>query len=159
MFHPSLPSLLKAVETARQKGKRIVFTNGCFDILHLGHVQYLAEAKACGDLLVVGLNTDRSVRELKGPSRPLQSETDRAQILVALKSVDHTILFDEDTPLKLIEALQPDVLVKGGDWPIDKIVGADVVLKRGGQVKSLQFLEGRSTTKVVNRMAEPEIKK
>jgi D-glycero-beta-D-manno-heptose 1-phosphate adenylyltransferase len=148
----SLDSLLQSLKTERSQGKKIVFTNGCFDILHVGHVRYLAEARACGDVLVVGLNSDASVKQLKGPSRPLQKEEERAEILLALKSVNYTIIFDQPTPLELIQAIEPDVLVKGGDWPIESIVGADVVLARGGEVKSLSFIEGRSTTAVVKKM-------
>ena len=153
MFHRNQDSLIKTLQSQRQ-GKKVVFTNGCFDILHMGHVSYLEEAKSCGDILVVGLNTDRSVKELKGPERPLQHEEDRARILTALKAVDHTILFDEETPINLIEAIQPEVLVKGGDWPIDKIVGSSSVLAKGGEVKSLKFIEGRSTTNVFNKIKQ-----
>jgi D-glycero-beta-D-manno-heptose 1-phosphate adenylyltransferase len=148
----SLDSLLQSLKTERSQGKKIVFTNGCFDILHVGHVRYLAEARACGDVLIVGLNSDASVKQLKGPSRPLQKEEERAEILLALKSVNYTIIFDQPTPLELIQAIEPDVLVKGGDWPIESIVGANVVLARGGEVKSLSFVEGRSTTAVVEKM-------
>ncbi len=151
MFYSDFSELLNKISTERD-GKKLVFTNGCFDILHIGHVRYLQEAKNCGDLLVVALNSDRSVKELKGPERPLQSEGDRAEILAGLKSVDYTFIFDEATPIKSIEALKPDVLVKGGDWPIPEIVGSDFVLKNGGEVKSLSFTEGRSTTNVVNKM-------
>lgn len=132
--------------------KKIVFTNGCFDILHIGHIRYLQEAKACGDLLFVGLNSDASTQKLKGPSRPIQNEQDRAGILAALACVDWVCIFDEETPLKLIEAVKPKVLVKGGDYAIDQIVGASLVLKNGGEVKSLQFVEGRSTTQIVEKM-------
>lgn len=135
----------------RSENKKIVFTNGCFDLLHIGHVTYLEEAKKLGDILIVGINTDSSVRKLKGPSRPIQSESDRCAILAALKSVDHTILFGEETPLQLIEKIEPDVLVKGGDWPIDKIVGSALVLARGGQVKSLNFVNGKSTTAIIEK--------
>ncbi len=151
MFCKSIEELQSQLTTRRQ-GKRLVFTNGCFDILHVGHVTYLKEAKACGDLLVVGVNSDASVQRLKGPERPLQNEEDRAEILGSLKAVDFTILFEEDTPLKLIEAISPDVLVKGGDWAIDQIVGSDHVLKQGGEVKSLNFVQGRSTTSVVDKI-------
>ncbi len=154
MFYPTFDSLLEKVANDRN-GKKLVFTNGCFDILHVGHVRYLQEARSCGDLLVVALNSDRSVRELKGPTRPLQTEQDRAEILAALASVDYTFIFDESTPLKAIEALNPDVLVKGGDWAIDEIVGSDFVLQQGGEVKSLQFVDGRSTTRVVEKMQDP----
>lgn len=151
MFYPDFQSLEQQIAKDRP-GKKLVFTNGCFDILHVGHVRYLEEAKACGDLLVVALNTDRSVRQLKGPERPLQKQEDRAEILAALACVDYTFLFDEETPLKVIEALKPDVLVKGGDWEIASIVGSDFVLKSGGEVKSLQFIPDRSTTRVVEKI-------
>lgn len=153
MFFESLDELLKALKQDRP-GKKLVFTNGCFDILHVGHVRYLQEAKNCGDLLVVAVNSDRSVKELKGPERPLQAEKDRAEILAGLKSVDYTVIFDDPTPIKTIEVLSPDVLVKGGDWAISEIVGSDFVLSKGGEVKSLSFIDGRSTTNVVNKMKE-----
>jgi rfaE bifunctional protein nucleotidyltransferase chain/domain len=137
---------------AIRKGKKIVFTNGCFDLLHIGHVTYLNEARAQGDFLVVGLNTDASVKKLKGDGRPVQSESDRAFILSNLKSVDAVTLFDQDTPYDLIKTIGPDVLVKGGDWAIDKIVGSDLVLARGGEVKSLSFVNGKSTTKILEKI-------
>lgn len=157
MFCKSLEEL-KSVLRVQRAGQKVVFTNGCFDILHIGHVRYLEEARALGDLLVVALNSDASVKRLKGPSRPLQMEQDRAEILSSLRSVDYTVIFDEDTPLKVIESILPDILVKGGDWSVDQIVGSQVVLANGGQVRSLQFVEGRSTTKVVEKMKEPSLK-
>lgn len=134
-----------------RKQKKIVFTNGCFDLLHVGHVRYLQEAKAQGQVLVVGVNSDESVKRLKGPTRPIQNENDRAEILAALAAVDYTVIFTEDTPAKLIEAVRPDVLVKGGDWKPESIVGGPFVLSYGGEVKSLQFVEGRSTTKIIEK--------
>lgn len=131
--------------------KKIVFTNGCFDLLHIGHVRYLEEAAKLGDVLIVGVNTDASVKRLKGPTRPIQNENDRAEILASLKAVTHTILFDEDTPYELIKKVQPDVLVKGGDWSIDQISGADIVQNKGGQVLSLQFIDGKSTTRLIEK--------
>ena len=131
--------------------KKIVFTNGCFDLLHIGHVRYLKEASRLGDVLIVGVNTDASVKRLKGPDRPIQNENDRAEILASLKCVTHTILFNQETPLELIKSIQPDVLVKGGDWPIEKIVGYEIVQKRGGLVKSLNFIAGRSTTNLISK--------
>lgn len=131
-------------------GKTIVFTNGCFDLLHVGHVRYLQEAKAQGDLLVVGLNSDQSVKRLKGEQRPLQHQDDRAEILAALGCVDYVTVFEEDTPLELIQEVKPNVLVKGGDWPVEKIVGSDFVLKNGGSVRSLQFVNGKSTSSLVD---------
>ncbi|MEM7647335.1 MAG: D-glycero-beta-D-manno-heptose 1-phosphate adenylyltransferase [Pseudomonadota bacterium] len=151
MFFESLETLCQQLTKDRQ-GQKLVFTNGCFDILHIGHIRYLQEAKQCGDLLCVALNSDRSVKELKGPERPLQSEQDRAEVLAALQAVDYTVIFDEPTPLQFIKAINPDVLVKGGDWSIDQIVGSDHVLSYGGEVKSLQFVQGRSTTDVVQRI-------
>lgn len=129
-----------------------MFTNGVFDLLHPGHVRYLRAARRLGDLLVVGLNSDRSARRLgKEPGRPLVRERDRAEVLAALEMVDYVIAFDDDTPYELIRAVQPDVLVKGGDWTVDRIVGADLVLARGGVVKSLPFAKGYSTTELVER--------
>jgi len=136
---------------ARRLAKKIVFTNGCFDLLHVGHVRYLQQARSLGDYLVVGVNSDASVKRLKGPKRPVQNENDRAEILAALAVVDAVTLFDTDTPYDLIKVVQPDVLVKGGDWPPEKIVGYDIVKARGGEVRSLQFVEGRSTTELIRR--------
>lgn len=147
-----LPALRRRLASLRRAGQRIVFTNGVFDLLHPGHVRYLRAAKRLGDILVVGLNSDSSVRRLgKGPDRPLVKQRDRAEVLAALEMIDYVVVFDEDTPYELINALQPDVLVKGGDWTIDRIVGADVVLARGGRVKSLPFAKGYSTTNLVAR--------
>lgn len=143
---------IKSVIPSLLHEKQIVFTNGCFDILHVGHIRYLKEAKKLGDLLIVGINTDASVKRLKGPTRPLQSEDDRAEILSALGCVDFVILFDEDTPLNLIKEIQPHILVKGGDWKPESIVGSDFVLAHGGKVLSLNFVDGRSTTNIVNRI-------
>lgn len=131
------------------QGKKLVFTNGCFDILHLGHVEYLNEAKAQGDKLIVAINSDRSVRELKGPDRPINNEHDRAQMLLNLRSVDCVVVFDEETPLEIIQLVNPNVLVKGGDWKIDQIVGSDYVIKNGGEVKSLMFKNGYSTSNLI----------
>jgi len=136
----------------RQAGKKLVFTNGCFDILHAGHVRYLREAKALGDILIVGLNSDASVRRLKGNSRPVNNQIDRAIVLSGLSAVDFICVFDEDTPYELIKALEPNVLVKGGDWRPDQIVGADIVLTSGGIVKSLNFVEGLSSTNIIDKM-------
>jgi D-beta-D-heptose 7-phosphate kinase/D-beta-D-heptose 1-phosphate adenosyltransferase len=136
----------------RREGKRIVFTNGCFDIIHAGHVRYLAGARGLGDLLVLALNTDRSVRSIKGPGRPVVSQEDRAFVVAALESVDYVTFFDEDTPLSLIGELEPDVLVKGGDWAVERIVGGDLVRARGGTVIVLPYLEGASTTNLIDRI-------
>lgn len=144
-------TLKSRVSQYRAENKKIVFTNGCFDLLHIGHVTYLEEAKKLGDVLIVGINTDASVRKLKGPTRPIQNENDRARILAALKAVDHTVLFGEETPLNLIQQIKPDVLVKGGDWKVDQIVGSDFVLSNGGTVKSLAFVDGKSTTSLIEK--------
>lgn len=148
-----LVNLKRLVNIWRMKGDRIVFTNGCFDILHRGHVEYLQEAAALGDRLVIGLNSDASVRRQgKGPDRPLNDEQSRAKVLAALRLVDAVIIFEEDTPLELIKAIVPDVLVKGGDWSEDRIVGADVVKAGGGEVRSLKLVDGFSTTSLVERI-------
>lgn len=131
------------------KGKKLVFTNGCFDILHSGHVMYLNEAKAQGDYLIVGLNSDASVQRLKGPERPINKELDRKYVLENLKSVDCVQIFEEDTPLEIIKQINPSMLVKGGDWKIEQIVGSDFVLSQGGEVKSLSFKDGYSTSKII----------
>jgi rfaE bifunctional protein nucleotidyltransferase chain/domain len=139
-------------EISPRRPPRVVFTNGCFDILHVGHARYLKEARGLGDVLVVGMNTDASVRGLKGPERPIQNENDRAELLSYLGSVDYVVLFNEGTPVKLIEAIAPDVLVKGGDWPVEKIEGSKFVLARGGEVRSLPFHPGHSTTALIERI-------
>ena len=133
-------------------GQKIVFTNGCFDILHRGHVEYLTEAKACGDKLVTALNSDCSVRILKGDSRPIQSQEDRAVILDALESVDLVVIFDQKTPEKIIKTLLPDVLVKGGDYTPDTIIGADIITENGGEVKIIPFRSGQSTSGIVEKI-------
>jgi len=145
----TLPTLLESLESQRAKGRKVVFTNGCFDLLHAGHVLYLEEARALGDILVLGLNSDSSVQRLKGPSRPINKQDERALVLAALESISYVCIFEEDTPYELIKALQPDILVKGGDWPVSSIVGSDIVLARGGQVKSLGFSEGLSSTNII----------
>ena len=143
--------LLKFSAANRSKKKKVVFTNGCFDILHKGHVHYLEQARGLGDLLIVGLNSDDSVRRLKGPERPLNPLEDRLEVLAALESVDFVTWFDTDTPLCLIQSLKPQILVKGGDWKIDQIVGAQDVLASGGSVRSLQYIQGSSTTEIIAR--------
>jgi D-glycero-beta-D-manno-heptose 1-phosphate adenylyltransferase len=147
----SLEQLLPLTQEYKAKNKKIVFTNGCFDLLHVGHIRYLKAAAALGDVLIVGLNTDLSVQKLKGPTRPIQNENDRAEILASLNCVTHSVLFNEETPLNLITALLPDILVKGGDWKPDQIIGSDVVLKNGGEVKSLLFIDGKSTTSLIEK--------
>lgn len=135
----------------RRRGKKIVFTNGCFDILHAGHAQYLRRAAALGDLLFVGLNSDASVRRLKGAGRPVQKAADRAYLLASLSCVSYVAVFPEDTPLRLIRDVMPHVLVKGGDWKGREIVGADIVRENGGTVRTIRFLPGRSTTSILAR--------
>jgi len=148
----SLPDLVEKIEEWRRNNQSVVFTNGCFDLLHPGHISLIRQSAAQGDRLIVGLNSDASVRRLKGPSRPVQNENSRALLLAALASVDAVVLFDEDTPLDLITALQPDVLVKGSDYTLDSVVGADVVLARGGRVYLAQLVDGCSTTGLVKKM-------
>lgn len=137
---------------ARRGRKRAVFTNGCFDILHPGHVRYLESARAQGDLLVVALNADASVRRLKGPTRPVNPLEDRLEVMAGLECVDHVTWFGDDTPLSLILQLRPNVLVKGGDWKIQDIVGGKEVLSWGGKVKSLRYIKGKSTTQVLRKI-------
>lgn len=138
-------------QTVRLVPSTVVFTNGVFDILHAGHVTYLEAARALGDVLVVGLNSDASVRRLKGPTRPVNTQEDRACVLAALRCVDHVVVFDDDTPLRVITDLLPDVLVKGADYTRDTVVGADVVEQHGGRVALIPLLEGRSTTSIIAR--------
>lgn len=150
-FYSDSKNLLDKLNAVR-KNKKIVFTNGCFDLLHIGHVKYLKEAKSKGDFLIVGINSDESVKRLKGPTRPIQNENDRSEILAALESVDATVIFTEDTPENLIKMVHPDVLVKGGDWKIHQIVGGEFVQGYGGQVLSLMFIDGKSTTSIVSKI-------
>jgi D-beta-D-heptose 7-phosphate kinase/D-beta-D-heptose 1-phosphate adenosyltransferase len=140
------------VTSARAGGKRIVFTNGVFDLLHPGHVRYLQHARRLGDLLIVGLNADDSVRRNKGPGKPITSEHERAEILAALDCVDAVVIFHEDTPAEIVRLVQPDILVKGADWPADQIVGRDTVEARGGKVVLVPTEEGHSTTSIVDRI-------
>ncbi len=142
----------KSLSRLRALGKRVVFTNGCFDILHAGHVEYLKKARSLGDVLVVGLNSDRSVKALKGRGRPINSQLDRAKVIAALCFVDYVTIFNEDTPEKLIKALRPDILAKGGDWKVEDIVGGEFVTSRGGRVVSLPFVKGYSTTSLIKKV-------
>lgn len=137
-----------------RKGRTVVFTNGTFDILHRGHVEYLAAARKLGDVLIVGLNTDRSIRRIKGKHRPINPNADRAAVLAALGSVDYVVFFDDDTPAQLIDRLVPDVLVKGADWKPGTIVGAKTVIANGGRVRTIKLTRGRSTTNVINRVLQ-----
>jgi D-glycero-beta-D-manno-heptose 1-phosphate adenylyltransferase len=150
----SLEGLKRELDRIRAPGGRVVFTNGCFDLIHPGHVRYLWKARRLGDYLVVALNSDRSVRSIKGPSRPVMDQGARSEVVAALEFVDGVIVFDEDTPLRVIEYLLPNVLVKGGDWSEDRIVGADVVKRSGGEVRVIPFVEGFSTTAVVRKIQE-----
>ena len=145
-----------AVRWREAQSGRVVFTNGVFDLLHSGHVDVLREARARGDALVVGVNSDASVRRLKGPTRPVRSEGERVYVLAALECVDAVTVFDDDTPLELIELIRPDVIVKGGDYSIETIVGAQEVLARGGEVVVVPLTPGQSTTGIINRLTQPD---
>jgi len=147
-------TLRQTLADRRAAGACLVFTNGCFDLLHPGHVRYLEAARAFGDVLVVGLNDDASVRRLKGPGRPVLRAAERAEVLAALAAVDHVIVFPDDTPLALIEALAPDVLVKGADWAPDDIVGRQTVTSRGGRVERVELVPGASTTDLIRRIRQ-----
>jgi D-beta-D-heptose 7-phosphate kinase/D-beta-D-heptose 1-phosphate adenosyltransferase len=149
----SREALIRERERLRREGKRLVFTNGCFDLLHPGHVRYLGQARSMGDALVVALNDDRSVRKLKGEGRPILNEQERVEVISALEAVDYVTIFDEETPRALIAALLPDVLVKGGDWPLDQIIGREEVEASGGRVVSLPYVEGSSTSEIIERVA------
>ena len=148
----SRAALRRALAKDRRAGRRIAFTNGCFDLLHAGHVQYLDRIRRLADVLVVGINSDRSMRRLKGAGRPLVPQRDRARVLAALRSVAYVTVFDEATPLALIRAVRPDVLVKGADWAADRIVGADVVRRAGGRVVRIPLLIGHSTSRLIERI-------
>ena len=158
MSQPALSQIVERVELAalgerlRAKGKRIVFTNGCFDLLHVGHLRYLQQARALGDVLVVGVNTDAGVRRLKGPARPLVPEEERAELLAALRCVDYVTLFDEETPVEAIRALKPDVHVKGGDYRVEDLPETAAVREGGGEVRIMGLVPGRSTTDIVRRI-------
>lgn len=136
------------------KDQKVVFTNGCFDIIHRGHVEYLAKAASLGDQLIIGLNTDASVRRLKGASRPVQDENTRALVLASFSFVSMVLLFDEDTPYELIKLVQPNILVKGGDYKIEEIVGYDIVSQSGGEVVTIELVEGHSTTSIIHKMSQ-----
>jgi D-glycero-beta-D-manno-heptose 1-phosphate adenylyltransferase len=148
----SLPDAKKKIAEWKSKGEKVVFTNGCFDIIHLGHVDYLEKARGLGDKLILGLNTDDSVSRFKGPERPLQDQNSRARVLAAFQFIDLVVFFNEDTPLTLISELKPDILVKGSDYLAENIVGADVVKKGGGVVKTIDFVPGYSTTRIVEKI-------
>ena len=148
----SLEEIKAIVVEARNNRKKVAFTNGCFDLLHRGHVHVLRKARACADLLIVGINSDESVRQIKGPTRPVLPESDRCELLGAMEMVDYVILFNEPDPYSLISAIRPDVLVKGGDWNTDKIIGADLVAETGGEVVVVPYIEGFSTTEIIERI-------
>lgn len=150
----TLSEFKKIISNLRRKGKVIVFTNGCFDLLHYGHAKYLEDAKKKGDCLVVAVNSDASVRSIKGNKRPIVSEDDRASLIAALESVDYVLIFDEETPLSAIKELKPDVLVKGADWNKNNIIGANFVSSYGGRVSTVKLLKGRSTTNLIKKIAE-----
>lgn len=152
----TLPQLLQALEPVRRAGRRVAFTNGCFDLLHAGHATLLEAAAAEGDVLVVGLNSDASLRRLKGPGRPLVPQLARAVLLASLATVDYVVVFEEDTPRELIESLLPDRLIKGEDYPLDKIVGREAVERHGGRVVRVPLLEGFSTTGLLDRITRGE---
>lgn len=150
----SSSELLANLAILRALGKRLVFTNGCFDIIHTGHTRYLATAKALGDILIIAVNSDASVRALKGDKRPINPEQDRMEALAALEVVDFVTVFSELDPFRIISEVQPDILVKGGDWPIDRIIGRDVVESRGGKVVNVPYIDGASTTGIIERIVK-----
>ena len=141
---------------AKKNGRSVVFTNGCFDLLHRGHVHILRQAKAAGDMLIVGMNSDRSVKSIKGSPRPILPETDRVELIAAMEMVDYVVLFDEPDPYQLIAAIEPNVLAKGGDWSADKIVGSDIVERNGGRVAVIPYLKGFSTTEIIERIRKQD---
>jgi rfaE bifunctional protein nucleotidyltransferase chain/domain len=153
-IHSNLDSLLPMVKQWKKEGNSIVFTNGCFDLIHLGHIDYLAKAADLGNKLILGLNSDSSVKELKGEARPIFDETSRSTKLASLAFIDAVVLFSEDTPISLISEIKPDYLVKGGDYSVETVVGSDLVLQNGGQVKLIPFLEGHSSTRVIKKIKE-----
>lgn len=150
----SIEEIKKLRQQFKEENKKVVFTNGVFDILHSGHVDYLAKSKSLGDILIVGLNSDKSVKKIKGDKRPIINESERAFVLSNLRAVDYVTLFDEETPKELIEILVPDILVKGADWQMDKIVGKDIVEKNGGEVKTIKFVSDQSTSKIIKSILE-----
>ena len=144
--------LVELIKQYKQKNKKTVFTNGCFDILHIGHVRYLKESSKCGDILIIGLNSDASVKRLKGPTRPINNESDRAELLSELGFVDYVVIFDEDTPEKLLDDLKPDIYTKGADYTLETLPEAKTVLKNGGKVEFIKLVEGKSTTNVIKKI-------
>ena len=150
----ALDELVTRLRSGRESGQKIVFTNGCFDLLHVGHVRYLAEARSHGGLLIVGLNSDASVQTIKGPQRPIVPQAHRAEILASLMCVDYVVIFDEPDPLRLIQTVKPDVLVKGEDWAEDAIIGAEEVKSRGGKIVRISFVEDESTTGIIETIRQ-----
>ncbi|MCX7697900.1 MAG: D-glycero-beta-D-manno-heptose 1-phosphate adenylyltransferase [Candidatus Goldbacteria bacterium] len=148
----SRKKLLKILKKLKIQGKKIVFTNGCYDILHIGHIRFLKKAKKFGDILLVALNSDSSVKKIKGDKRPIIPQRERAEVLSALEFVDFITVFYEPDPYNIIKDIKPDVLVKGGDWPLNKIIGADIVKKSGGIVKNIKYIKGNSTTEIINKV-------
>lgn len=146
--------LIKLRKDWKSSNKKVVFTNGCFDIIHRGHIEYLNKAKALGDVLVVGVNSDYSVRRIKGEKRPVVPENDRAFIVANLTPVDYTCIFDDDTPLNLIQAIVPDILVKGADWDINDVVGKDIVMQAGGKVMTIEFVPNQSTSSIIEHILQ-----
>lgn len=155
----SLPNLKRKISRFKQDGKRIVFTNGCFDILHYGHVKYLQDARSYGDYLVVAVNSDSSIKKIKAKNRPVITQSDRLKIVAALASVDFVVLFNQDSPLRLIKALKPDILIKGADWSKQKIIGADFVSSYGGKVFTVNLVKGRSTSALIEKIVRDFSKK
>jgi rfaE bifunctional protein nucleotidyltransferase chain/domain len=147
-----LPDAKKEVEGLKSKNKKIVFTNGCFDILHIGHARYLYAAREMGDFLIVAMNSDRSVKAIKGSDRPIMNQSERSEMLASLECVDMVIIFDEDSPMEVIRHLMPDILVKGGDWKEEDIIGADVVRAAGGQIRTIPYINGYSTSGIIKRI-------
>jgi len=146
----SLEEIKSICVALKADNKKVVFTNGCFDLIHAGHIDYLNKAKALGDVLIVGLNSDDSVKRIKGDKRPIINEDERAEVISNIKPVDYVVLFDEDAPIELIKELVPDILIKGADWKIDEIVGAEKVLTNGGEVKTIKFVNDQSTSKIID---------
>jgi len=157
MIHSKIKNIVqlkRITSRLKSQGKTIVFTNGCFDLLHYGHVKYLQDAKKKGDVLVVGINSDSSAKRIKGKKRPVVNEKDRLRLVAALESVDYVVLFKEDTPLKIIKFIKPDVLVKGADWNKNNIVGKDFVISYGGSVSAIRFVKGYSTSNLIKKIAK-----
>ncbi len=150
----TVQELRPLLDILRATGRKIVFTNGCFDLIHTGHTRYLAKAKSFGDILIVAVNSDASVRVIKGDNRPINTEAERMETLAALEAIDYVVLFNEPDPHRIIGELQPDVLVKGGDWPVEKIIGRDIVEARGGKVVSVGYIEGASTTGIIEKILQ-----